>query len=62
MRDDDDIPEPEHDHLLDHEFLYSDREDEPDAQPFDEPCDEDDEPLDDPDERDHPAWHDDCDD
>ncbi|MBA1200565.1 hypothetical protein G7009_01965 [Pseudomonas capeferrum] len=59
---DDDIPEPEHDHLLDHEFLYADRESEADAQPFDDLLEEGEESLDDPDERDHPAWQDDYDD
>ncbi len=31
MRDEDDLHEPEHDHLLDHEFLYDDVEPEADA-------------------------------
>ena len=32
MHDEDDLHEPEHDHLLDHEFLYDDIEPEADAQ------------------------------
>ncbi len=32
MHDQDDLHEPEHDHLLDHEFLYEDMEPEADAQ------------------------------
>ena len=32
MHDEDDLHEPEHDHLLDHEFLYDDVEHEADAQ------------------------------
>lgn len=63
MRDEDDLHEPEHDHLLDHEFLYDEVDDlEADAQGAEDEVEEDvlDE-LDD-EERDHPAWFDDCED
>nr|WP_314482578.1 hypothetical protein [uncultured Pseudomonas sp.] len=59
---DDDLHEPEHDHLLDHEFFDDDQEAfEPDAQGAEDEVE--DVPLDelDDDERDHPAWFDDCD-
>ncbi|MCI0913412.1 MULTISPECIES: hypothetical protein [Pseudomonas] len=67
MRDEDDLHEPEHDHLLDHEFLYDSFEPEADAQGAEDEVEEDDALLDDlddldDDERDHPAWHDDLDD
>ncbi|RAS30731.1 MULTISPECIES: hypothetical protein [unclassified Pseudomonas] len=64
MRDEDDLHEPEHDHLLDHEFLYEDFAPEADAQGAEDEVEEDEELLDDLDdeERDHPAWHDDLDD
>ncbi|WP_312934766.1 hypothetical protein [Pseudomonas sp.] len=58
MRDDDDIHEPEHDHLLDREFFEDDGECEPEAHPFDVI---DDDEIDE-EEFDHPAWHDDPDD
>ncbi|MEX5586496.1 hypothetical protein [Pseudomonas urmiensis] len=60
MHDEDDLPEPEHDHLLDHEFLYQDLDSEADAQGLEDDIDEN--TLDDFDEQDHPAWHDDVDD
>ncbi|MGS7252512.1 hypothetical protein ACQ7NP_15475 [Pseudomonas anuradhapurensis] len=62
MRDEDDLHEPEHDHLLDHEFLYDDSEAEADARGIEDDIEEDEETLDDLDdeERDHPAWFDDC--
>lgn len=63
MRDEDDLHEPEHDHLLDHEFLYDDTEAEAeaDARGVEDDIEEDEETLDDLDEeeRDHPAWFDD---
>ncbi|SNS68274.1 MULTISPECIES: hypothetical protein [unclassified Pseudomonas] len=64
MHDEDDLHEPEHDHLLDHEFLYDDVEHEADAQGAEDKVEEDEETLDDLDdeERDHPAWFDDCED
>ena len=64
MRDEDDLHEPEHDHLLDHEFLYDDVAPEADAPGAEDEVEEDEETLDDLDdeERDHPAWFDDCDD
>ncbi|HDS1767896.1 hypothetical protein NPS42_13215 [Pseudomonas putida] len=64
MRDEDDLHEPEHDHLLDHEFLYDDVAPEADAQGAEDEVEEGEETLDDLDdeERDHPAWFDDCDD
>ncbi|MEN5034034.1 hypothetical protein [Pseudomonas sp. TWI929] len=64
MHDEDDLHEPEHDHLLDHEFHYDDREPEADAQGAEDEVEEDEETLDDLDdeERDHPAWFDDCED
>ncbi|AYG45679.1 hypothetical protein DV532_15805 [Pseudomonas sp. Leaf58] len=64
MRDEDDLHEPEHDHLLDHEFLYADMQPEADAQGAEDEVEEDEEMLDDLDdeERDHPAWFDDCED
>ncbi|MFJ4433457.1 hypothetical protein ACIPZG_21105 [Pseudomonas sp. NPDC089395] len=62
MHDEDDLHEPEHDHLLDHEFLYDDLEPEADAQGAEDEVEED-EALDDlDDEDDHPAWLDDPDD
>ncbi len=64
MRDEDDLHEPEHDHLLDHEFLYDDAEPEADAQGAEDELEEDEETRDDfaDEERDHPAWFDDCED
>ncbi|BAN53697.1 MULTISPECIES: hypothetical protein [Pseudomonas] len=64
MHDEDDLHEPEHDHLLDHEFFYDDMEPEADAQGAEDEVEEDEETLDDLDdeERDHPAWFDDCED
>ena len=64
MRDEDDLHEPEHDHLLDHAFLYDGIDPEADAQGAEDPVEEDEEALDDLDdeERDHPAWFDDCED
>ena len=64
MHDADDLHEPEHDHLLDHEFLYDAGEPEADAQGAEDEVEEDEETLDDLDdeERDHPAWFDDCED
>ena len=64
MNDEDDLHEPEHDHLLDHEFLYDGMDAEADAQGAEDEIEEDEETLDDLDdeERDHPAWFDDCDD
>jgi len=61
MHDEDDLHEPEHDHLLDHEFLYDDMAPEADAQGAEDEVEEDEETLDDLDdeERDHPAWFDD---
>ncbi|MDF0731633.1 hypothetical protein P0Y43_13010 [Pseudomonas entomophila] len=58
MHDEDDLPEPEHDHLLDHEFLDDDLDPEADAQGAEDEVEEDD-VLDDFDDQDHPAWHDD---
>ncbi|CAG8868717.1 hypothetical protein PS627_03098 [Pseudomonas fluorescens] len=60
MHDEDDIHEPEHDHLLDHEF-HEREEQEPDASSFEDALDEEeDEALaDELDGMDHPAWHDD---
>lgn len=63
MRDEDDLHEPEHDHLLDHEFLYDEGDAfEADAQGAEDETEQD--MLDDLDdeERDHPACHDDCED
>jgi hypothetical protein len=62
MHDEDDLHEPEHDHLLDHEFLYDDLEPEADAQGAEDEVEEDEELDDLDDEDDHPAWHDDPDD
>ena len=62
MHDEDDLHEPEHDHLLDHEFLYDDLEPEADAQGAEDEVEEDEELDDLDDEEDHPAWHDDPDD
>lgn len=59
MRDDDDIHEPEHDHLLDREFFEDDVEREPEADAFDA-IDEEEEIHEEA--FDHPAWHDDPDD
>ncbi|MNG78987.1 hypothetical protein D3C76_465910 [compost metagenome] len=64
MRDEDDLHEPEHDHLLDHEFHYDDDQmPEADAQGAEDEIEEEAllDDLDD-DDRDHPAWHDDCED
>ncbi|MHC6226114.1 hypothetical protein ACYU03_15310 [Pseudomonas sp. X10] len=58
MRDEDDIPEPEHDHLLDHEFHDGGAGQELDASPFDDALDEDEALLDELEGMDHPAWHD----
>lgn len=62
MHDQDDLHEPEHDHLLDHEFLYDGSEPEADALGVEDDVEEDEESLADLDdeERDHPAWFDDC--
>ncbi|MDZ5603896.1 hypothetical protein SJI00_14035 [Pseudomonas sp. RP23018S] len=60
MRDDDDIHEPEHDHLLDREFFEDDVEREPEADAFDA-IDEEEEEIEE-EAFDHPAWHDDPDD
>lgn len=62
MRDEDDLQEPEHDHLLDHEFLYDDL-DEADAQGAEDEIEEDEDTLDDfiDEDEDHPAWLDDDD-
>ncbi|NIE76214.1 hypothetical protein F3J44_11525 [Pantoea sp. Tr-811] len=64
MRDEDDLHEPEHDHLLDHEFLDDDFEPEADAQGAEDDVEEDEALFDDldDDEPGHPAWHDDPDD
>ncbi|MFR0673007.1 hypothetical protein ACLUUI_06565 [Enterobacterales bacterium AW_CKDN230030176-1A_HGKHYDSX7] len=65
--DDEDLHEPEHDHLLDHDFL-DDQDDEDAADALDDldspgAHEEADDLLDlDDEERDHPAWFDDCDD
>ncbi|WP_313456461.1 hypothetical protein [Pseudomonas sp.] len=61
MRDDDDLHEPEHDHLLDHEFLHDGIDLEPDAQGALDDVENEEASLDDFDdeESDHPAWHDD---
>ncbi|QYX54518.1 hypothetical protein K3F44_09590 [Pseudomonas sp. S07E 245] len=56
MSDEHDLHEPEHDHLLDHEFLYEDFAPEADAQGLLDEVDDSD------DDYDHPAWHDDVDD
>lgn len=58
MHDEDDLHEPEHDHLLDHEFLDDGVEPQADAQGAEDDY-EDDEALDDFDDLEHPAWHDD---
>ncbi|OCT29418.1 hypothetical protein [Pseudomonas putida] len=60
MHEEDDLPEPEHDHLLDHEFLYEDFDPEADAQGAEDEIEEDEALQDDlhDDEQDHPAWHD----
>lgn len=62
MRDENDLHEPEHDHLLDREFLDEEFELEADAQGAEDEIEG--ELLDDldDDEYDHPAWHDDLDD
>ncbi|MFI7857452.1 hypothetical protein ACIF8Z_10680 [Pseudomonas promysalinigenes] len=62
MRDENDLHEPEHDHLLDQEFLDEEFELEADAQGAEDEIEGD--LLDDldDDEYDHPAWHDDLDD
>lgn len=59
MHDDDDLHEPEHDHLLDHEF-HQGEDYEPDACSFADALDDDDEEAlaDELDGMDHPAWHD----
>ncbi|WP_462402769.1 hypothetical protein [Pseudomonas sp. Marseille-QA0332] len=63
---DDDIHEPEHDHLLDQDFL--DDLDAEHADAFDgvaERADDHEDPghwFEEEDERDHPAWFDECDD
>ncbi|HDS1737356.1 hypothetical protein [Pseudomonas sp. BP8] len=64
MHNEDDLPEPEHDHLLDHEFLYEDHDPEADAQGAEDDIEieEDEDTLDDCDDDNHPAWHDDVDD
>ncbi|MBJ9976556.1 hypothetical protein IAE35_13570 [Pseudomonas sp. S75] len=63
MYEDDDLPEPEHDHLLDHEFFHGEDELEADAQGIEDDIDSEDLDLaeDDLDEDDdsHPAWYDD---
>ncbi len=64
MRDEDDLHEPEHDHLLDQEFLHDDLDHEADAQGAEDEIEEDEETRDDSldDDQDHPAWFDDVDD
>ncbi|QCI13290.1 hypothetical protein E6B08_18805 [Pseudomonas putida] len=64
MRDEDDLNEPEHDHLLDQEFLYDDLDHEADAQGAEDEVEEDEDTLDDflDDDEGHPAWLDDVDD
>ncbi|WP_342651195.1 hypothetical protein [Pseudomonas sp. REB1044] len=60
MHDEDDLPEPEHDHLLDHDFLYEAQPLEADAEGMEDDIEDDDYSDDDlGDEEDHPAWHDD---
>lgn len=63
MHDEDDLHEPEHDHLLDPEFLDG-YDPEADAYGALDEVEEDEELQDDFDDEDddHPAWHDDCDD
>jgi hypothetical protein len=61
MRDEDDLHEPEHDHLLDHEF-HDHFDPEADAHGALDDVEEDESLADDFDDDDHPAWHDDCDD
>ncbi|MCO7518356.1 MULTISPECIES: hypothetical protein [unclassified Pseudomonas] len=61
MRDEDDLPEPEHDHLLDHEF-HDPFDLEADAHGAMDDGEEDEELLDDFEDDEHPAWHDDLDD
>jgi hypothetical protein len=62
MHEEDDLPEPEHDHLLDREFL-DDYDPEADAYGALDEVEEDEATLDDlDDEDDHPAWLDDPDD
>jgi hypothetical protein len=56
MYEEDDLPEPEHDHLLDHEF-HDSFDPEADAQGALDEVEEDEELQDDfDDEEDHPAW------
>ncbi|EKT4465494.1 hypothetical protein WCE02_05950 [Pseudomonas juntendi] len=62
MHDEDDLHEPEHDHLLDHEFFDDDSDPEADAHGALDEAEEDEELLDDFDDDEHPAWHDDVDD
>ncbi|MBF8756310.1 hypothetical protein [Pseudomonas guariconensis] len=62
MHDEDDLHEPEHDHLLDHEFLEEDVDPEADAHGLLDEAEEDETLLDDLDDEEHPAWHDDVDD
>lgn len=64
MHDEDDIHEPEHDHLLDHEFHDDGLVQEPDAYTFDDILEDgQDEALaQELDDMDHPAWHDEVDD
>ncbi|MBF8746835.1 hypothetical protein E2H86_19210 [Pseudomonas putida] len=61
MHDEDDLHEPEHDHLLDQEFLYDDFDPEADAQGAEDEVEEDEQTLDDfiDEDEDHPAWLDD---
>lgn len=62
MHDEDELPEPEHDHLLDHEFLYEGIAPEADAQGLMDEIEDDEDAVDEFDDRQHPAWHDDVDD
>ena len=61
MHDEDDLHEPEHDHLLDQEFLHDDFDPEADAQGAEDEVEEDEQTLDDfiDEDEDHPAWLDD---
>lgn len=62
MHDEDDLHEPEHDHLLDHEFLDDEFDPEADAQGLLDDAQDEEELWDDLDDQEHPAWHDDVDD
>jgi len=63
MHDEDDLHEPEHDHLLDPEF-HDGYDPEADTYGALDEVEEDEDLQDDFDDEDddHPAWHDDCDD